>query len=229
MVVMFRPGQAVYVALLLLLASTAANAETGIRLDRLSPKHLKLWEAIRQIIVAEDADGITLHPKLRNLFDQLQTSNHEIYLEFDEIDSKRNCLAGQFLIEQLDPAGLRNVGVIKLYLRNIDHASTDPPPTLKNEFLPLVGLRKLDRYAEVLGHEMAHAVDILFNPERASLVDDFLKKTDQLVERCLHSKKIEPELERELRQRDAFLNELEKPALIAEEQVWQELTKARRK
>jgi hypothetical protein len=72
---------------------------------------------------------------------------------------------------------------------------------------------------------------ILFNQERANLVDNFLKKTDQASERRVDSKtkKIAPEVEWVLRQRDAFLNELEKPALIAEEQIWRELSRANQK
>ena len=220
---MFRSGQAGYVALVLLLVATAANAETGINLDRLSPKHRKTWEAIKQVILAENADGTSLHPVLRHLFEQIQTSNHTIYLEFDESDGGCHCLAGVFTIEQLDPAGSRNVGVIKLYLRNIEQASTDPPAGLKDEFIPMAGLKKLDRYAEVFGHELAHAVDILFNQERAVLVQSILNKTDQVIQKRIHSKDIKPEWEVELRQRDAFFSELEKPALTAEEEIWREL------
>jgi hypothetical protein len=228
---MFRRGQAGCIALILFFISTAANAETGIRLDRLSPKHLKLWEAIKQIIIAENKDGAALYPMLRSLFEQLKTSNHEIYLEFDQTDAGCHCTAGQFFIERLDPLGGPNVAVIKLYSRTIEHAPIDPLANSKNKFVPLVGLNKLERYAEVLGHEMAHVVDILFDQERATLVDDFLKKTDQAIGERLRNKKkkIEPELALVLQQRDAFLSELEKPAVIAEEQIWRELTKAHRK
>ena len=223
---MFRIGQAAYIAVILLLASAAANAETGIRLDRLSPEHRKIWEAIKQSIVSENADGTPLHPKLRSLFEQLQTSAHTIYLEFDDSNACRY-VVGQFLIERLDPVG-GNVAVVRLYVRNIEHASTDPLPNSKDGFVPLAGLKKIDRYAEVLGHEMAHVVDILFNQERANLVDNFLKERDRALEQRVDSKtkKIAPEVEWVLRQRDAFLNELEKPALIAEEQIWRELSKA---
>lgn len=226
---MFRVVQAGCIALILFLGATAANAQTGIRLDRLSPGHLKLWEALRRVIVAENADGIPLHPKLRSLFEQLQTSNQTIYLEFDDPNTGCQCVVGQFLIEQLDTVSGRNVGVIKLYPKVIQHASTDPLATQKYRFVPLAGLNKLNRYAEVLGHEMAHAVDILFNQERASMVYDVLKRTDGVLEQRLHNKTFAPELESLLRERDAFLRELEHPALIAEEQVWRELTNSHRK
>lgn len=202
-----------------------SDRETGIRLDRLSPKHQKIWQSIKQIILAENADGTALHPKLWNLFEQLQTSNHTIYVEFAETDEGCHCVAGRFYIEQLDPAGFRNIGVIKLYLRTIAHASTDRPATSKDEFIPMTGLKKMERYAEVLGHEMAHAVDILFNRERAQLVDGILKKTNQVLRERVRIRKIKPEWEVILRQSDTFLIELEKPALMAEEEVWRELRK----
>jgi len=166
---------------------------------------------------------------LRDLFEQLHTSGHSIYLEFDESRTGCRCTGGVFSIERLDREGSRNVAVIKLYLRNIEQASPSQG-TLKDGFVPFAGLNKLDRYLEVLGHEMAHAVDILFTPDLANLVDEVLKKTDQAIQQLLNRKgRIEPEMERLLQERDAFLTELEKPARVAEAMVWRELVQSRRR
>ena len=207
-----------------------SDVASGILLDRLSAKHCKTWHKIRQVIYAEDADGKPLHPLLKALFEQLQNSDHSVYLEFDDSRAFGRSIAGKFSIEQLDPEGSRNVGVIKLYLRNIEHAIAPNSAKVKDGFAPLAGLNKLDRYVEVFGHEMAHAVDILFTPERANLVDEIFRKSNQVIQQRLQRKgRIEPEEERVLHERDAVLNELEKPAVLTEEMVWRELVESRRK
>jgi len=241
---MFRFRQAGEVALVLLLTFIASNVQaqiirkddagfdfaSGVLLDRLSASHCQTWHKIRQVIYAEDADGKPLHPMLEALLEQLQTSDHSVYLEFDDSRAGGRSIAGKFSIEHVDPEGSRNVAVIKLYLRNIEHAMAPPRANLKDGFVPLAGLNKLDRYVEVLGHEMAHAVDILFTPERANLVDEILRKSNQVIQQRLHRKgKIEPEEARVLQERDAVLNELEKPAVKAEAMVWRELFESRGK
>ncbi len=241
---MFRFRQAGEVALLLLATIIATNVKaqiikeddarsdvaSGILLDRLSAKHCKTWQKIRQVIYAEDADGKLLHPLLKALLEQLQNSDHSVYVEFDDSPAFGRSIAGKFSIERLDPEGSRNVGVIKLYLHNIEHATVPNPANLKDGFAPLAGLNTLDRYVEVFGHEMAHAVDILFNPERANLVDEILRKSNKVIQQRLQRKgRIEPEEEQVLHERDAVLNELEKPAVLTEEMVWRELLESRRK
>jgi hypothetical protein len=236
--------QAGAVALVLLVTFIASNVQaqiikqddarsdvaSGILLDRLSARHCKTWHKIRQVIYAEDADGKPLHSLLKALFEQLQNSEHSVYLQFDDSRAFGRSIAGKFSIERLDPEGTRNVGENKQYLRNIEHAMAPPRANLKDGFVPLAGLNKLDRYVEVLGHEMAHAVDILFTPERANLVDGILRKSNQVIQQRLHRKgRIEPEEERVLHERDAVLNELEKPAVLTEEMVWRELVESRRK
>lgn len=241
---MFRFRQAADVAFALLIAFIASNVyarsidqdngrdnlASGLLLDRLSPRHQKTWWAIRQIIYSEDANGNPLHPTLKGLFEQLHTSGHSIYLEFHDSRTGCRCTAGEFSIEQLNPEGSSRVAVIKLYPHNIDHASAPFMANLKDGFVPFAGLNKLDRYVEVLGHEMAHAVDILFTPERANLVDEVFKKSDHAIRQLLSRKaRIGPEIERILQERDAFLSELEKPARTAEAMVWRELVESRKK
>jgi len=241
---MFRFWKAGEAALVLLVTFIAANVQahiikqddagsdlaSGVLLERLSARHQKTWHAIRKVIYAEDADGKPLHPMLKALLEQLQTSDHSVYLEFDDSRAGCRCSAGKFSIERVGPEGSRNVAVIKLYLRVIEQAPAPVRANLKHDFAPLAGLNKLDRYAEVLGHEMAHAVDILFSPERAKRVDEVFRKSDQVIQQRLRPKgSIEPEIERALQERDAFLQELENPAGIAEALVWRELVESRRK
>lgn len=243
---MFQFRQPAEVALVLLVTFIAASVQgksieqddarheiaRGVLLDRLSPRHQQTWQAIKQIIYSKDASGRLLHPTLTALFEQLQTSEHSIFLEFEDSRSGCRSTAGTFSIERVDPAGARHVGVIRLQLRNIDHASGRGRPNLRGGFVPLAGLNKLDCYTEVLAHEMAHAVDILFNQERANMLDQILRTTEQTIRELPLRRaagRIEPEMERAVQERDAFLHELEKPAKIAEAAVWRELIESQRK
>ena len=239
--VMFRI-QAGDIALVLLVAFSASHSyaagikpddesrdsESGVVADRLSPKHQRTWQEIQKIIYAEDADGFVLHPTLRTLYEQLQRSDHTVYLEFDDLRVGCRCTAGEFSIERLDPLGSRHVAVIKLHLSVIEHAYADPASKAKSEFTPFAGLSKLDRYVEVFGHEMAHAVDILFSQERANRVDEIVVKANKLIRQRLppRTTSIDADVARVIQKRDALLSELEIPAVAAEELVWQELTRS---
>jgi len=132
---------------------------------------------------------------------------------------------GSFAIERLDPEGISHVAVIKLRLENIDRAVAPTSSNLSGPFIPFAGLSKTDRYTEVFAHEMGHAVDILFNQPRAVALDEILRNTNVIVQDQLQRAKglIDPELMVEILRRDAFLNELEKPAESAEAAVWREL------
>jgi hypothetical protein len=238
---MFRI-QAGDIALVLLIAFSASHSyaagtktddesrdfDSGVLVDRLSPKHQEIWQEIQKIIYAEDADGFVLHPTLRTLYEQLERSDHTIHLEFDDLRSGCRCTAGEFSIERLDPLGSRHMAVIKLHLNVIERAYADPALKGKREFTPLAGLGKLDRYAEVFGHEMAHAVDILFNQERASRVDEIVVKANKLIRQRLlpRATSIDADVARVIQKRDALLSELEIPAVTAEEAIWQELTQS---
>ena len=197
----------------------------GILLDRLSPKQLKTWLAINTRIYAQGEDGRFLNPTLKALFETLQTSEHRIFVEFDDSREGSRYIAGTFGIEQLDSTGISHVAVIKLRLRNIDHALTPISSNVSGPFIPFSGLMKLDCYTEVFAHEMAHAVDILFDQDRAAALDEILREPDVILEEQLRRSKglSDPEAVLEIQRRDAFLNELEKPAELTEAAVWREL------
>jgi len=197
----------------------------GILLNRLSSKQLKTWLTISSRIYAQGDDGNLLHPALKSLFDRLQNSDHRIFVEFEDPRQGSIYLAGSFAIERLDPEGISHVAVIKLRLENIDRAVAPTSSNLSGPFIPFAGLSKTDRYTEVFAHEMGHAVDILFNQPRAVALDEILRNTNVIVQDQLQRAKglIDPELMVEILRRDAFLNELEKPAESAEAAVWREL------
>ena len=197
----------------------------GILLNRLSSKQLKTWLTIKSSIYAQGVDGAFLHPTLKALFDRLQNSEHRIFVEFEPTRGGSRYVAGTFGIELLDPEKISHIAVIKLRLENIDLAAAPTSSNLSGPFIPFAGLGKQDRYIEVFAHEMAHAVDILFDQPRATALDEILRNTDVIVQEQLRRAKGQsnPEAMLEILRRDAFLNELERPAEAAEAMVWREL------
>ena len=122
--------------------------------DGMSRKHLDVWESIVDIVMAQDKSGKYLHPTLQGLYHQAQTSGSVIRVELSEEESLST--AGRFIIEKLDPHGLRHVATIRLNLKTIQMAYVAKKTRLANGLIPFAGLGTKERYAEVLGHELAH-------------------------------------------------------------------------
>jgi hypothetical protein len=137
----------------------------GIITDRLTDKDLRRWNAIKRIVFAEDSDGQPLHPTLRGLWEKLERSGHTIYIEMRGMGRAISNTAGAFHIERLDPEGVRHAAVIRLYPDTIDRAYVGPSAARAEGFIPFLELSQEERYAEVLGHEMAHARGV--NPARS--------------------------------------------------------------
>lgn len=231
-----RLWTAVQVVVLILLAEGCnANCEakpssassTGLITKRLSAKQLERWKEIEQIVFAEDPNLQPLHPTLRGLWEWIETSGHTVYVEVSRTSGSTSCTAGHFLIEQFDPSGESHIAVIKLNLTNINDAYVGPETMRSNGFIPFLGLDRKERYAEVLGHELAHAVHILTSLERTRMVEEIVQKTNQVL-LSQHSRHkggaLAPELRHRLSKRDALLQKLEDQAESMEKVVWAELT-----
>lgn len=200
---------------------------TGIVTTRLSAKELERWKEIERIVFAEDANLQSLHPTLRGLWEWIETSGHTVYVEITRTTNAASCTAGHFLIEQFDPSGERHIAVIKLNLTNINYAPVGPETRRPNGFIPFLGLDREERYAEVLGHELAHAVHILTSLERTRTVEEVVQRTNQtllLQHSRYKSGGLAPELRHRLSKRDALLQKLEDQAEEMEKVVWTELT-----
>jgi hypothetical protein len=199
---------------------------TGLRTERLTAKEKLRWNTIENLVFAQSQDGQWLHPTLINLWQWIETSGHAVYIEFNSSGNVLTSTAGQFRIERLDPRGERHVGVITLNLINIDAAYTGADARRPIGFIPFDKLKHDERYAEVLGHEMAHAADILTSLEKAAQVEEFVEKTNQLL---MHHRSLKPtekitrDLMHRLGQRDELLKTLEAAADRAEAVVWREL------
>ena len=209
---------------------SSAREAAGIVTSKLSQKDLLRWEMIERIVFAEDPDHQPLHPTLRGMWEWIEASGHTVYIEIVRASRASTGTAGNFSIERHDPKGEHHTGVIKLNLANIDMAYVGPGAARENGFIPFEGLSKEERYAEVLAHELAHAVDILTAPDRARSVEFTIEETNEMLLRSRARRKgetISSDLRGRLSRRDALLQDLEKRAEHMEYVVWKELTRAK--
>jgi len=200
---------------------------SGINTSRLSGKALERWCSLERLVYATDKAGNFLHPTLQYLMEWAETSGNEIYVEFPEVEGLGNT-AGNFHIERFDPSGCRHTVVIRLYLATIDRAYVGPASMRSNGLIPFAGLCKDECYAEVLGHELAHAQDILSSLERTQKVEELIQQTNEefySFRAVNRGWPLAPGLIKLLAKRDALLEELEKTADAYEEVIWHELRK----
>lgn len=204
---------------------------SGLITSRLSIKELEHWKEIERIVFAEDAERRPLHPTLRNLWERVETSGHAVFIEIASSARTATCTAGTFVIERFDPKGEKHVGAIRLNLSSIDQAAVGPSAARENGFIPFQGLSKKERYVEVLGHELAHAVYILTDLERAGKVEEMVEKTNEILLSWRQNRtgnSLAPEINRRLSRRDALLKDLEEQAEEMEYIIWQELVAGKR-
>lgn len=195
----------------------------GLRTDRMTVNELQRWEKIKAILFSTDNQGQPWHSTLVYLCRQLEISGHIIFIELKSGDNPNSGIAGVFRIEQFDPRGVRHIAVIRLYLANIDRAQVGPTTARTNGFIPFEYLNREERYVEVFGHELAHALWILSNLKRAAQVTESIEETNELF--LLRHGQIndDPDLLQRLYERDNLLEELEAQAEAVEVTIWQEL------
>jgi hypothetical protein len=199
-------------------------AAGGVRVDRLSPRQLRVWNKVVEIVLAEDGDGQPVHPTLRRLWDAVDGSGHVVEVEVPE-KTARSYIAGRFVITKVDPAGKAHEGILILNFRAIDEASTGPGATREGGFVPFKGLGREERYAELLGHELAHAIWHLASPERARLAERLQGELETEMQRVLRVGARSPDggLPERVATLDRLAREAEEPAEMAEVAIWREL------
>ena len=203
---------------------------SGILTERISQRDYQRWEAIKRIVFARDAEGRPLHPTLQSLWERVDQSGHAVYIEIYPAGTELSNTAGAFRLERFDPLGVRHVAVIRLYPAVIDSAYISPSMARSNGFIPFVGLTREERYAEVLGHELAHALNILGDLRRARRV---VEEIDQTNEQFLSQGRrygyatLKPEMLERIIKRDRFLKELEDQVEAIESAIWSELAAGR--
>jgi hypothetical protein len=227
------------IALLVLLGSLGYSAwgqcevtrprralSSGIITTRISGKDIQRWNAIESIVFAEDARGQPIHRTLRDLWEKIENGGHAVYIEMRSSNHPVSTTAGSFRIEQFDPQGIRHVAVIMLNPASIDTAYVGADAARPNGFIPFLGLSKEERYAEVFGHELAHAEYILSDLTRTQMVEESVQQTNELFLSHLKAygfRYLKPEMRHRIARRDILLQELEEQAEAVEELVWQEL------
>jgi hypothetical protein len=202
------------------------SAVTGLITTRLSERQLRRWRAIERLVFARDEAGLPLHSTLQSLWEWAESCPHAIYVELPDRGGYRGTGAGKFKIEKFDPAGKRHVAVIRLRLSVIDSAASDKTVARANGFIPFSGLRRYERYAEVLGHELAHAQTILSDLRTAKLIYETVEQTNTLFTAYYLQRNGRPpgrQLKQRLIRRDSLLQKFEVIAESVEEAVWQEL------
>jgi len=199
---------------------------SGIYTDRLSPRRLKLWKSLTAMVLATDAAGNPLYARLHALWQAVATSGHVVYVELPAWNGIHH-KAGEVVVEKVDQKGYSSAVAIRLYPDVIDHATSE---SSDEEFRPFLGLGKTERYLEVLGHELAHAVMALREPDYARKMLDLASESANYA--AFYRMYVEsPQYAEEMRQRAEriqILTEiLERPACAAEMEVWRELTQKR--
>ena len=208
-------------------SASGSDSLAGIRADRLSPRQLRIWRSIERIVLARDQAGRALHPNLRELWQQVQASSHVVFIVLqDQREHGHSDCAGRFAIDEFDPAGERHVASVQLNLAIIDRAYIDPASTVADGFAQFTGLSREERYVEVLGHELAHAVWSFQDVARARMIVERYELGKQLsieLQRDAKQKNLSPKT-RDLMARLRSLGEvIEEPAYTMEAKIWQEL------
>ena len=220
----------VLVGSLALISSVPSGAEGGIRTDRLSGKALEAWSSIVAIVKAEDPGGRPVHPTLRALWDAVDTSGCAVFVELPDPRSRRPYILGRFAATKVDSDGKAVEGVLVMNLPAIDRAASGAGAARPNGFVPFAGLGKKERYAEVLGHELAHAAWGFADAGRTRLLMALPGEVAALSRRVLAApaeRGSDAILER-ARELDRLSREAEAPAEGAEEVIWAELLAGQR-
>lgn len=204
---------------------------SGIRTDRLSAKQLRVWEAIERIVFLKDPSGRFIHPKLQSLRQWVESSGHVVYVEFPGLRENLEHHAGRFVIERFDPEGKTHTAVIRLCLPIIEGAAIERRIGSTDGFVPFEGLGREERYAEVLGHELAHAVWFLSELRHARLMEDLDREVDEFLNRrrqAAHGAGWDEQMGKQIDRIEVLTTEIERPADSAEEEVWKELIGGRK-
>ena len=204
----------------------AEASPSSFRTDRLSPRQIRLWTAIRGVVVARDPYGLPLHPTLDRLWHTVERSGHLVFIEL--ITDKERCsnVAAETVFEKFDPTGRMHSIRVRLFIPTIDRAyAGEQAPQEGMEFVPFTGLRHETRYAKVLGHELAHIEKMLRDPDYLHLLREICAEQSAIaagVGRDGERLSLATLQERSDRVWPLVL-ESEKPALAAEAAIYREL------
>jgi hypothetical protein len=196
------------------------NTEIGILDNRLTGSHLRLWQSIRDVVFARSKSGQLKHPKLHTLWRAAEDSGHVIRIELSDRESFR---AGQFHIESIEAGNERFISVIELNLYAIKGASVSKSARREDGLVPFAGLGTKERCAEVLGHELAHAVTAFHDEGYFQIYREIERLRGELQYGPQGLIQSGPDINERIRILLQLIREIEKPAEAAEIEIWREL------
>jgi hypothetical protein len=203
-----------------------ASASDGIRTDRLTPRQLQTWRLIQQIVEAVDRTGRPLHPRLSSLWQWAQSSGNTIYIEILDEKNPQTYHAGLLTVQEPNGRGTGRTAVIQFWSSIIERASAQKEVRRADGFVPFEGLGRIERYAQVLGHELTHAALQLQDPVYDQMCRDletekaaFLASRKQNVQGVAYDQSSRERLSRIL----SLSEQIESPAQKAEAEIWREL------
>ncbi len=207
-------------------ARVDATASDGIRTDRLTPRQLQTWRAIERIVQAVDRTRRPLHPRLFSLWQWALTSGHVIYVELIDEKNPQTYHAGFLTVQEPVAKDSARIAVIQLWCSIIEKASVQTEVRRPDGFIPFEGLGKFERYAQVLGHELAHAQLQLKDSSYDGLCRELEKeRTAFLASRRQDSSggSYDQSSKEQLRRILSLTERIEKPAQTVEVEIWREL------
>jgi len=212
--------------------SFVTSSPSAFRTDRLSPRQIRLWNAIRKIVLAPDPHGCPLHPTLHGLWRTVEQSGYLVFVELITDKNRSSNLAGECVVEKLDPAGRMHTIKVRLFIPAIDRAyAGEQAPQDGIEFIPFSGLRHETRYAKVLGHELAHIAQAVRDPDYLRLLQEICM--EQLAIAAGVGGDGKPLSDATLKERWnriwPLVLESEKPAVAAEAKIRRELLAGKKK
>jgi hypothetical protein len=208
-------GTAVLVAMV---PAGAVRSEAEIRTDGLSGRSLETWKAIVAVVEATDRDGRPLHPTLHRLYTEIESSPHVVRIVIPDTKGS-SAIAGRFRIDALGTDG-RHEASILLNVRTIDRILTGSPDA---QLVTFETLGRTERFAQVLGHEMAHAAWTLGDAEKTRLVVGVQRCSLELARRAQTEGVAAEGFSEAVRENERLVRLLEEPALAAEAAITEEL------
>jgi hypothetical protein len=211
-----RLALAAFVALLEVVEAAPVLAE--LRTDRLSKGQRKTWKGLEAMARATDPQGRALVPTLHSLWNEVESSPHVIHVELRR-QRGSGAIAGRYRIERLDPDG-HIEATLTLDLRTIDRVLLGGEGA---QHVPFGELGRTERRAQVLAHELAHAVWVGSRRERAQLAVEIQRETERLATLARTVGTATPGFDAEVETNERLIREMEEPALLAEGAVSAEL------
>ncbi len=203
-----------------------ASGTNAFRTERLSPRQTRLWNSIRKIVQETDHHGRVMHPVLYGLWQAVEQSGHRVFVELITDPDRCSNMAGETVVEEFDPKRQTHSIRIRLFISTIARAYAGEQPSVDGiSFVPFSGLRREERYAKVLGHELSHIDKMLRDPEYMRLVRDINEEQLAIATPVgADGTALSNEARNERLSRIwPRILESEKPALAAEAEIYREL------